>query len=291
MTKREKRQGKCQLLGTEGLFAQSHIIPRFLGDKALGQAHRIELGEQGARPRLVFNSWTDGELCSRKGEERLRDIDTEAAKIFRRHGISWRHFPLAENASRTALSGDGVEIITIPDVDTEKLRLFFLSVLWRCAASSQFRFAEIHLSSEDLEYLRRVIVGEVDPKIEDWPATLLLLTDAGEPQVLGPMAHEIDMQSMGFDLPSIPIFRFFFDGLIVHMGRKSGDHELLDNWQGRVVGETDGLCLTGRPYSGSSQETNLNALMHEAHREHSDQTLRILSKIWDIDSRASGNTP
>lgn len=84
MTRREKQIGKCLLLGSEGPFARSHIIPRFVADKALGQAHRIEMGQLGARPKLVFNSWTDHELCGQKGEERLRDIDTAASKVFRK---------------------------------------------------------------------------------------------------------------------------------------------------------------------------------------------------------------
>lgn len=285
MTRREKQVGKCQLLGSEGPFARSHIIPRFVADKALGQAHRIEMGELGARPKLVFNSWSDPELCGKKGEERLRDIDTAASKVFRKHGLSWRYFPLTVASKSTSLGDSGIELIEISDVDTRTLRMFFLSVLWRCAASTRVQFSEIRLPAAQLEYLRQIVAGETEPADSDWPAVLILLTTKGEPQIHAPMAQEIDMRSLGFDLPSVPIFRFFFDGLIVHMGREPADDTLLDNWGGRVVGVDSGLLLIGRPYENSSQEDNLYQLQYEMLREHPEDASRIYQTLWAIDQR------
>lgn len=285
MTKRSKQFGKCLLLGTEGPFARSHIIPRFVGDKALGQAHRIEMGELGARPKLVFNSWTDSELCCQKGEERLRDIDTAASRVFQKHGLSWRHFPIVEDSTRTAVGDDGIELIEISNVDTTTLRLFFLSVLWRCAASTRVQFAEIFLPSVQLEYLRQIVAGESEPKNDDWPTTLVLLTTKGEPQIQGPIAQEIDMKSLGFNLPSLPIFRFFFDGLIVHIGRKPSDESLLNSWKGRVVGTSENLFFIGRPYEESSQEDNLYNLQYEMLREHPEDADKIYRALERIDQK------
>lgn len=99
--------------------------------------------ELGDRPKLVFNSWTDPQLCGLKGEERLRDIDTVSSKVFHKQGLSWCHFPLSEASKRTALGDNGIELIEFSEVDTKTLRVFFLSVLWRCAASTRVQFAEM----------------------------------------------------------------------------------------------------------------------------------------------------
>lgn len=231
--KRSKPLGKCLLTGTYGPFARSHIIPRFLADKALSQAHRIQFGQSGP-PQLLFNSWIDQQICGDEGEKRLRDIDTAAAQVFRKHGLSWRHLPLSGVANREPIGVYDSELIRIPNVDTKSLRLFFHSLLWRSAVSSRFEFGDVVLDSKSTEYLRAIVSGEKEAKDEDWPAVALLLTDIGEPQVHAPLARIINHQAFSSTLPTIPIFRFFLDGLIVHMGKNASDFPLLDVWGSRV---------------------------------------------------------
>ncbi len=280
MVNRTKPSGECLLTRTHGRFVKSHIIPRFLADKALGQAHRIQFG--GGRPQLLFNSWVDRNICGVKGEARLAEIDTAAAAIFRKWGLSWRHFPLTDLARRQAVGLFDSELISIP-MDSKVLRLFFLSLLWRSAVSSRFEFAEVILDSDSIERLRCIVLGEIEPNDEDFPSVLLLLTNAGRPQVLCPLAQVIDLQAMGFDYPSVPIYRFFLDGLIVHIGRKPNDRYLLDAWGNRVVGSGPELVLIGRPYEGSSQEDNLQRLQTTLHQEHPDAAIRIYRKLSEID--------
>ncbi|PWB84497.1 MAG: hypothetical protein C3F11_00975 [Methylocystaceae bacterium] len=257
-----------------------------MADKALGQAHRIQFGED-ARPQLLFNSWADNTIVVAQGEKRLADIDTAAARIFRNLGLSWRHFPLTADAKRAQVGAFESELVTIPVKveDAAALRLFFLSVLWRCAVSSRVEFAEIFLDEAATEKLRRIILGIEQPSDSDFPSVLVLLTSQGEPQVHSPLAQTIDMKALGFDLPNVPIFRFFFDGLIVHMGRQLDDKGLLEAWGPRVVGTRPELILIGRPYDGSSQEINLNHLKRTLLEEHPEQAIRIYRTLWEIDAR------
>lgn len=44
-------------------------------------------------------------------------------------------------------------------LDAARLRLFFLSLLWRAAASTRGEFAAITLPPDDLEHLRRIVLG------------------------------------------------------------------------------------------------------------------------------------
>jgi hypothetical protein len=275
------------LTGIKGPMVKSHIIPRFLADKALGQAHRIQFGDD-ARPQLLFNSWADNAIVVAQGEKRLADIDTAAAKIFRILGLSWRHFPLTDDAERAGIGAFESELVTIPITaeDAAALRLFFLSVLWRCAVSSRVEFAEIFLGEAATEKLRKIVLGIEQPSDSDFPSVLVLLTSQGEPQVHSPLAQTIDMKALGFDLPNVPIFRFFFDGLIVHMGRQLDDKNLLDAWGPRVVGTQPKLILIGRPYDGSSQEVNLNHLKRTLLEDHLEQAIRIYRTLWEIDARS-----
>lgn len=255
---------------------RSHILPRFIADKALDKVARFQFG-QDARPKLAYNSWYDPELTTETGEIRLRNIDTAAAKIFRKLGLSWRHFPLTDQASRTSFGE--FEIIKITDVDTKTLRMFLLSLLWRAAASTRFEFAEIFLETEALERLRRIVNGEIQPDDSDFPAVLVLLTTRGEHQIHGPLAQTLSMseanKAAGTDLPDIPIFRFFLDGLVVHMGRRPHDNELLGGWSDRVVGQSDNLTLIGRSYEGSSQQVNLAHLQMELEATYPEEADRI----------------
>jgi hypothetical protein len=287
VTKRKKAVGRCLLTGIKGPMVKSHIIPRFLADKALGQAHRIQFGDD-ARPQLLFNSWADNAIVVAQGEKRLADIDTAAAKIFRILGLSWRHFPLTDDAERAGIGAFESELVTIPITaeDAAALRLFFLSVLWRCAVSSRVEFAEIFLGEAATEKLRKIVLGIEQPSDSDFPSVLVLLTSQGEPQVHSPLAQTIDMKALGFDLPNVPIFRFFFDGLIVHMGRQLDDKNLLDAWGPRVVGTQPKLILIGRPYDGSSQEVNLNHLKRTLLEDHLEQAIRIYRTLWEIDARS-----
>lgn len=274
MGKREKPEGECLLLGTRGKFAKSHIIPKFLTNRALGRAARIQFGINGY-PQLLFDSWWDETIVGEEGERRLRDIDTAAAQIFRSLGISWSNFPLSPHAVRAQMGDSEFELISIPDCDTETLRLFFLSLLWRSAVSSRLEFAGITLDQESLETLRRCVLGIEQPSTADFPCVLLLLTTRGEPQIFTPATEIIDMEQLGFTLPNIPIFRFFLDGLIVHMGRKLGDVELAESWGRRIVGSSRDLFLLGRPYEGSAQEENIETLKEALFRDYPEQAAKI----------------
>lgn len=273
------------MTGDRGVYVRSHILPRFIADKALDKAARIQFG-LGGRPTLTFNSWFDSELTTRVGEDRLAKIDDLAARMFQSHGLSWRHFPVTAKATRVTVSPE-LEMIEIEEGDWRPLRLFLHSLLWRAAASSRFEFAEINLPTDELEHLRKIVAGEVFAEDSDFPSVLLLLTEKGRPQVHTPLAQVIDMSEpnkvAGTELPNQPIFRFFLDGLVVHMGRRSQDEGLLKGWGGRIVGQSSKLTIIGRPYEGSSQQANLDKLEAELFRDYPEQAGQIFSTLDKIE--------
>ncbi|TPI51153.1 hypothetical protein FJ417_28740 [Mesorhizobium sp. B3-1-7] len=275
------KTGKCKLTGNVGPFVRSHILPRAFVDKNLDKTLRIEFGQDGRRPGIRGTGWYDDELVTRAGEDILERYDSDAAKIIRQHGLCWRWFPTKELAERTKLDDEwGMEYIKIPNVDTKALRLFFLSLLWRSVATRRPQFREIRIDFLAREKLRKIVEGRIEGSPSDFPVVLILLTTKGQPQNITPLRQTIKMTKM-FDgaYPDIPIFRFFLDGLVAHVGRKPLDRRLLDSWHRRVLGTSSDLFVIGRKYEGSFQDQNLLYLQNELDATWPDEARKIYGAL------------
>lgn len=255
-------EGICALTGAKGKYVKSHLIPRAFCDKNLDKVSRIEWGEFGRRPSLRYTGWYDDRLVVEKGERILAQYDSSGANQIHQYGLCWRFFPLTDKAERHQIAD--FELIRIRNTDTRVLRLFFLSLLWRAAVTKHPGFREIRIDPLSLRKLRKIVNGEVQPHPADFPIVLVLLTTKGQPQNLTPLRQKVPVPQIAPGLlREFKIFRFFLDGLIAHVGRKSMDSRLLKAWRPRALGINDDLILIGRPYEGSSQEYNLAALQSE----------------------------
>src|SRR5205085_1474650 len=74
------------------------------------------------------------------------------------------------------------------------------------------------------------------------------------------------------------IYRFFLDGLIAHVGRKSMDFRLANRSGRRPVG-SENLLVLGRPYEGSRQERTMVSLQDELDREWPEKSKRIFEAL------------
>lgn len=271
--------GTCKLTKHQGKFVKSHIIPRALSDKNLDQVARIEFGQLGARPQLKHTSWFDNRLVTTEGEAKLSLHDTIGTRVLEKFGLCWRHFPISQDVKRTQIEAADFELLEVDGADVAGLRLFFLSFLWRTAASRRPEFREIRVDVASMRKLRKIVNGEAAPNPSDFPVTLTLLTTKGQPQNLTPLRQRMAIPQLCEGLPKdVKIHRFFLDGLIAHIGRKSMDQRLAEAWGRRAVG-ADGLILVGRPYEGSFQEENLNILQDELERDWSEAADRIYRAI------------
>jgi hypothetical protein len=273
--------GHCKLTRKEGRFVKSHIIPRALTDLALDKVARIQYGGGNDRPSLRFTSWYDESLVIDEGERKLAKIDDDAIKVIEKLGISWRYFPLKqENVSRTNIDGTDFEIIQIQTDGQPVLKLFFLSLLWRASFSSRRECRTIRLDILSREKLRKIINGEVKPGFADFPCVLVLMTTVGPPQVDTPRRDRMAVPQIAPNIrPSEKIFRFFLNGLIVHIGRKASDFRLAENWRWRNVGVSEKLILIGRPYEGSRQMEVIDSLEDELEMKWPEQAKTIYGVI------------
>jgi hypothetical protein len=273
-------EGKCKLTRTKGKFVKSHIIPRSFSDLALDKTKRIEFGIGYGRPVLKHTSWYDTELVTETGEAKLAVYDDVAKKEIERLGLAWRFFPLSNEVAVEAIGDTGFEVITVKSAKTKELRIFFLSVLWRAAFSNRKEFRDIRLDVDSREKLRKIVNGEIQAHESDFPMTLLLMTTKGQPQVQSPTRDTMDVPQISEGIkPSQKIFRFFFDGLIVHVGRKKMDVALQKNWGKRCVGLNDELFIIGRPYEGSRQAESIEHFQEIMDRDWPKEAERIYGAL------------
>jgi hypothetical protein len=95
--------------------------------------------------------------------------------------------------------------------------MFFLSLLWRAAATALREFREIKLDVDHLAKLREMLVTNNPEPLDFYPVELVQLSTIGMVHNLTPWASEKLIPAIpGRPSHSIPIFRFYFDGLVVH---------------------------------------------------------------------------
>jgi len=141
--------------------------------------------------------------------------------------------------------------------------LFLLSLLWRAAATEREEFSEVSVPAEHLEILRRALVDGTAPDDEFYPAVLTQLSTRGPRHNLVPLAQMMPVPNLpGLGAQRRPIFRFYFDGLVVHFHRSVSGH--LDQLRPMAVGASDKLVVMLISYERSFQHENLLHVMRES---------------------------
>lgn len=150
--KSRDRQGICKLTHEAGTFVDSHLLPKAL-TKAEGLGPGLTQIGNGQRKKRK-SSWYDPALVTGEGEEILARYDDQAISTLRRQALVWSGWgPRQELAEGRGLGG-GPGIRKLVGEDWKQLRLFFLSILWRAAATNLEDFEEVKIPEDELETLR-----------------------------------------------------------------------------------------------------------------------------------------
>jgi hypothetical protein len=136
------RFGQCKLTGTHGQYVKAHIIPGALTETHLRGTPLTQTGRQGRRIKR-WTTWYDRELVTAEGEAILARYDDWAINFFRERKLIWSSWgPKGQldlpDHSLELLNGWGLR--KLAGVGCARLGLFFLSRLWRAAATSLFEF-------------------------------------------------------------------------------------------------------------------------------------------------------
>lgn len=168
----------CRLTGKRGPGIDAHIIPESfyrLGDGAKRQP--LTILSSGTLPQSK-RSWTgeyDSQIVTAEGEAYFSDWDAYAYEF------------LLERTKKAVLYHNGSKALCV-EVETndyDKLKLFFISVLWRAGVSRRPFFRKVRLGPHEGELRRCILEG--DPgDFQNYGVLLYLYPDtpkAGFPMV------------------------------------------------------------------------------------------------------------
>lgn len=266
----------CKLTGERGRYVKSHLLPKALTRAERKGAPFVQFGEQGRKPERRWSSWYDHRLVTRKGEDVLASLDDWAIAQLRKHKLIWSGWGPVLQLQHDRIPGTPWGVRKIDGIDPDRLRLFFLSLLWRAAATNRREFSEVDLPDDELQLLGEMLVRG-DPKpLAFYPAQLTQISTVGRIHNMPPIAQTKIVPAYE-DVPeqSIPIYRFYFDGLVCHIHRKTSDNGLTKELGPLVVGGEASLTVSTVTYEHSFERMNLEAIISEAERTWPDVMARL----------------
>lgn len=269
--------GTCKLTGDVGPLVKAHILPAALTSPYPAGLPFAQSGRDSA-PIKRWTSWYDPTIVTRVGEGILEEYDSWAIEELRRHKLVWSGW----GAAAKLISPDFEEIPGAQDygvrkvigLDGDRLRLFFLSLLWRAAVSDMPEFSEIVISASELRRLRRMLVEREPLPLHRFPMSLIQLSTRGDIHNLTPLAQEKPRDFINAAKGKIPIFRFYLDGLIVHFHRRSNAREV-GGLTDLLVAGGEHLIVSTVTFEASWQLNNMNELVREAEERWPDRLARI----------------
>lgn len=271
-----KVDGVCKLTKKRGKFVDAHLIPKALTRPEKKGLPFIQAG-WGLPPSRRWSSWYDKQLVIAEGESILARHDNWAIPELRKHKLVWSGWgpmnSLGEN--HHPLDDSGIGVRSVKGIDGKKLRLFFLSLLWRAAATTRREFAEVALSKKTIERLRCMLIADDPGPSNFYPIQLTQLSTLGTIQNLTPIASSKIISGMD-ERPdrTVPFFRFYFDGLIAHIHQAEDDSDA-PHLGPLVVGLEDSIAISTVSYEISFQRINLEYFMEEAQAKWPD----VLAKL------------
>lgn len=218
----------------------------------------------GAYAKRAMDTWYDTALVTRAGEDILASYDDWAVQFLRQTKLVWSGWdtttltpemiPLPEQPLH------GIRQVSVSD--PAKFRLFFLSLLWRAAASKLEGFEAIALEDSLFQKLGQMVqTGDTGP---DWfcPITLVQHSTRGEVHCLSPIL--MDKNYGGIDgAPDhiVPCYRFYFDGLVAHIHAQfEPDGGFAAKLGHLIVGHGEVLTVVMLPYEDSFEQRYFNNL-------------------------------
>jgi len=257
--------GVCKLTGSTGKFVDSHLIPKAL-TRAGGLGSSLIQGGVGRRPVTRHSSWYDPELVTQEGETILAKLDDWAIRELRRTKLVWSGWgPTKTLTDVDLIPGTEWGNRFVESKHWRRLRLFFLSLLWRAAASTREEFSEVRLADEDRERLRKMIVEENPDPIDYFQIQLVQLSTLGFEHNHTPISGTKVISGVNGESDyEVPFYRFYFDGLIAHLDRRPIAEVQKRPMKELVLGYSERLCVATVSYRESSQRKMLERIWEEA---------------------------
>jgi len=186
--------GICRLCGEEKQLIKAHVIPRqfFTRDRK----RRVSVSKDKVfLSKCPVGIYDEGILCGRC-DGKLGDFDQEAQTLLLSDLSSYK----CENAY----------IIPATKFDYKKLKLFFVSLLWRASVSSMPNFKHVNLGDKsEQEALSVLRYPELDRE-DLFPVVIFKLSNVHYNAVRG-----IYIDPTPFRLKDVNMYRFIFAGYTI----------------------------------------------------------------------------
>ena len=260
-------RGLCKLTGERGEFVKSHLIPEAL-TRPVERSVPLSQIEHGKHPVRRWSSWYDTNLVTQAGKAILSSLDNWAIATLRKHKLVWSGWgPVQMLPGINNLAGiypmtppnSGWGYRVVKGIDPRLLRLFFLSLLWRAAATDRGEFSQVVMPPCDLEKLRLMLInGDSDPA-SFYPIELAQFSTVGVLPI-----SMVKTVERGGEKTEIPFFRFYFDGLMAHVHRRTSDNGLTSWFGSSIVGMGDDLAVATVLFNTSFQHEGLKRAVAES---------------------------
>lgn len=273
------RAGVCALMGTEGPYAKSHLIPAALTKPETKGEKFIEAG-RGMRPVRRPSSWYDNQLLGYQGEALLAELDSDGIKILRKHKLIWSAWPQRtsnfkfddSSPQHTLPAETSIREVLISLENAARLKLFLLSILWRFLSSRLSFLSYLDNIGIDLDEIAQHIKSNTAPLEGIYRISLYQLTTRGHPHNHTPTIQEMNMdcdksQSL------VRYYRIYFQGLVVYFYARN--ETAFPDSASLFVGEAEKLVVLGRPFENSRQEMELHNAVAESFQEWPEDSFRV----------------
>lgn len=273
------KQGTCKLTGQSGKFVKSHLLPLALSRPAISGSKMVE-GGPGRPLKMVSSSWYDTELVTRRGEDILANYDSEGIAELRRHKLVWSSWGPMVTVPFTPtkpMPGSTICGFRLLDCDGTKLRLFFLSILWRFVSSSRPEFRDISIPEEDQERLRTMLLHKNPKPTSFYSVTLVQILDRARQHNQSPYCVD-EILNLGNGPFRHYAYRFYMDGLVAHIHRPQPDHQDWgDEKSPLIVGCDDRLYVQTQKLAGSTTQQLVGRHILDAFQLNPERAARLLT--------------
>jgi len=169
----------CKLcLEEKPLLKKSHIIPNFMYKGIFGQEKKIvqiNTDNLEKKSTLFSGIYDKNILCSSCDNEIIGKLETYASLILYGHGNPNKRKHIRTERIKAP---DGLLSIRFHNLDYTKMKLFFLSILWRSHISKQDFFKAVDLGNYQ-EKLRKMILNNDAGNDDDFEVVLAAIESDG----------------------------------------------------------------------------------------------------------------
>jgi len=227
----------CKGCGKEKQLIKAHVIPAsfFLGLRDGEKPTKIISNTPSVYPKKSYIGVYDKNILCRECEDQFQDLDDYGCKVLIRNEA---HLEKLHHNGR--LVG-----YRINDINFEKLKIFFISVLWRASISTNYFFKDIDLGALENQ-AKQIIWKRHIPGIHDFSFVLSKFDDDGAGRtILNP--HQERWFSVNY-------YRFYLYGYILYI--KADSRKTPEKWA-EFIPEEENLIVISRGNMRNAKEYEL----------------------------------